>query len=159
MRPLSVAVPQTAQDTTDHHSRDVRNAADDLHRGVDKPPITTTPRPAHPNSPSNHLGGGSGAIAPATHTPVGMPDGERTGSHSYSPKLTGGESGIQVSEFESVLDQWEKECRQISSVFDSSVVGSRIDLERQRSEEERKAENRQHVETYLDSLITDDPAP
>ena len=99
------------------------------------------------------------AIAPATHTPVGMPDGERTGSHSYSPKLTGGESGIQVSEFESVLDQWEKECRQISSVFDSSVVGSRIDLERQRSEEERKAENRQHVETYLDSLITDDPAP
>ena len=99
------------------------------------------------------------AIAPAAHTPVGMPDGDRIGSHSYSPKLTGTESGIPVSEFESVLDQWEQECRQISSVFDSSVMGSRRDLERQRSEEERKAANRQNVETYLDSLITDDPGP
>ena len=54
------------------------------------------------------------AIAPAAHTPVGMPVGDRTGSHSYSPKPTGGESGIPVSEFESVLDQWERECRQFS---------------------------------------------
>ena len=99
------------------------------------------------------------AIAPAAHTPVGMPDGDRTGSHSYSPKLTGGKSGIPVSEFESVLDQWEQECRQMSSILDSSVMGRRRDLERQRSEEERKAENRQNVETYLDSLVTDDPGP
>jgi hypothetical protein len=99
------------------------------------------------------------AIAPAAHTQVGMPDGDRTGSHSYAPKLTSGKSGIPVSEFESVLDQWEQECRQISSVFDSSVMGRRRDLERQRSEEESKAENRQNVETYLDSLITDDPDP
>ena len=45
------------------------------------------------------------AIGPATHTPVGMPDGDRTGIYAYSPKLTGGKSGISVSEFESVLDQ------------------------------------------------------
>ena len=99
------------------------------------------------------------AIAPAVHTPVGMPDGDRTGSHSYFPKLTDGKSGIPVGEFESVLDQWEQECRQISSVFDSSVMGRRRDLERQISEEESKAENRQNVETYLDSLVTDDPDP
>ena len=99
------------------------------------------------------------AIAPTAHTPVGMPDGDRTGSHSYSPKLTGGKSGIPVSEFESVLDQWEQECRQMSSILDSSVMGRRRDLEKQRSEEERKAENRQNVETYLDSLVTDDPGP
>ena len=99
------------------------------------------------------------AIAPAAHTPVGMPDGDGIGNSSYYPKLTGGKSEIPVSEFESVMDQWEQECRQISSAFDSSVMGRRRDLERQRSEEERKAENRQNVETYLDSLITDDPGP
>ena len=99
------------------------------------------------------------AIAPAAHTPVGMPDGDNIGSSSYSSKLTGGKSGIPVSEFESVMDQWEQDCRQISSVFDSSVMGRRRDLEMRRSEEERKAENRQNVETYLDSLITDDPDP
>ena len=99
------------------------------------------------------------AIAPAAHTQVGMPDGDRTGSHSYSLKLTGGNSGIPVSGFESVLRQWEQECRQISSVLDSSVINRRRDMERQRSEEERKAENRQNVETYLDSLATDDPDP
>ena len=47
----------------------------------------------------------------------------------------------------------------IFAVFDSSVVGSRRDLERQRSEEARKAENRHNAEAYLDSLITDDPDP
>ena len=36
------------------------------------------------------------AIAPAAHTPVGMPDGDSTGSHSYAPKLTGGKSGIPL---------------------------------------------------------------
>ena len=99
------------------------------------------------------------AIAPAAHIPVGMPNGDSTGSHSYSPKLTGGKSGITVSEFESVLDQWEQECRQISSILDSSVMGRRRDLERQRSQEERKAENRQNVEKYLDSLVADNPGP
>ena len=99
------------------------------------------------------------AIGHAVYTPVGMPDGDTTGSHSYSPKLTGGKSGITVSEFESVLDQWEQDCRQISSVFDSSVMRNRRDLEMKKSEAERKVENRQKVETYLDSLTTDAPDP
>ena len=99
------------------------------------------------------------AIARAAHTPVGMPDGDSIGSHSHDLKLTGGKSGILVSEFESVLDQWEQECRQISSVFDSSVMRNRRNLEMKKSEEERKAENRQNVETYLDSLIPDDSDP
>ena len=99
------------------------------------------------------------AIAPAAHTAVGMPVGDRTGDHSYSPKLTGGARGIPVSGFESVLDQWEQECRHISSVFDSSVINRRRVIERQTSEEDRKAENRQNAKAYLDSLATDDPDP
>ena len=98
-------------------------------------------------------------IAPAVFAPVGMPDGDRTGVHSYIPKLTNGKSGIPVSEFESVLDQWEQECRQISSVFDSSVIRRRRDTERQISEEERKVESRRNVEEYLDSLVNDAPGP
>ena len=97
------------------------------------------------------------AIGPATHTSVGMPDGDRTGNLTVSHRLTGGASGIQASEFESTLDQWEQECRRISSQLDSSVMNNRRDIERARSEEERKAENRQNVKTYLDSLVTDDP--
>ena len=97
------------------------------------------------------------AIGPATHTSVGMPDGDRTGSHMISHSLTAGTSGIPVSEFESTLDKWEQECRQISSRLDSSVMNRRRDIERERSAEERKAENRQNVKTYLDSLVTDDP--
>ena len=88
-----------------------------------------------------------------------MPDGDSIGSHSHALKLTGGKSGITVSEFESVLDQWEQECRQISSIFDSSVMRNREDFELKKSEEEKKAENRQNIETYLDSLIPGDPDP
>ena len=109
------------------------------------------------------IGGGSNgstvAIAAAKYTSVGMPDGDGIGSYSFSPKLTNGIPGFSVSEFESVSDQWEQECRQISSVLDSSILRRRRDLERQRAEEEKRAANRQDVETYLDSLVTDDPEP
>ena len=92
------------------------------------------------------------AIGPATHTAVGMPDGDGTGDHSYTSRLTHGKNGIRDSEFESVSDQWEQECRKISHALDSSVINKRRALERQRSEQERKFENHQRVETYLDSL-------
>ena len=100
------------------------------------------------------------AIGRAVHTSVGMPDVDSIGSDSsYALKLTGGKSGITVSEFESVLDQWEQECREISSGFDSNVMRNREDLELKKSDEEKKAENRQDIETYLDSLIPGDPDP
>ena len=97
------------------------------------------------------------AIGRASHTSVGMPDGDRIGSFMISHRLTGGASGIPASEFESTLDQWEQECRGISSQLDSSVMNRRRDIEREGSEEERKAENRQNLKTYLDSLVTGDP--
>ena len=101
--------------------------------------------------------GSTVVIAAARYTSDGMPEGDSIGSHSYSPKLTNGIAGVSVSEFESVLDQWEQECRQISSILDSSVLHRRRDLERQRAEEESKAANRKGVETYLDSLVTGNP--
>ena len=103
--------------------------------------------------------GSTAAVASAVYTPVGMPDGDRTGSHSSSRRLTLGISGLQVGELESMLDQWEQECRRISSVLDRSVMNRRRDLERQKAAEERKAEDRQNAEALLDSLVTDDPDP
>ena len=103
--------------------------------------------------------GNTVAVAPAVYTPVGMPDGDRTGNNSYSPGLTFGTEGVQVGEIESALDRWEQDCRRISSVLDRSVMNRRGDLERQRVVEERKAADRQNAETLLDSLVTDDPDP
>ena len=103
--------------------------------------------------------GSTVAIAPATHDPVGMPDGDGLGNRSYTSKLTGGINGVPVSELESVFNLWERECRQISSELDSSVMRRRRDLERRKLEEDRKAANRQNVVTYLDSLASDAPEP
>ena len=98
---------------------------------------------------------GTIAISPAAHSPVGMPEGDTTGSYSYSSKLTVGTSGTPAGEFKPLLAEWEQECRQISSVLDSSVMRRREDVQRRKKEEERKAENRENVVTYLESLVAE----
>ena len=94
------------------------------------------------------------SIGSAVHNAVGMPDGDNTGSLSYQTGLTNGISKIAASQFASVADEWEQECRRLSTTFDSSVITRRRELERQRAAEERKAENLQEVETFLDSLTS-----
>ena len=96
-------------------------------------------------------------IARAQCIPEGMPEGDATGSHSHSSKLTTGLSKIPIVEFESVLDQWEKECREISAIRDSSIIQRRREIEMQAAKEERIAQNLQNTVTYLDSLAADTP--
>ena len=76
-------------------------------------------------------------IARAQCIPEGMPEGDATGSYSFTNKLTNGLSRILIGEFESVLDQWEKECRENSAMRDSSVIQRRRENEIQLAKEER----------------------
>ena len=92
-------------------------------------------------------------LAGAQCIPEGMPEGDATGSHSYTSKLTTGVPEIPIGEFESVMDQWEKECREISAIRDSSVIQRRRQNEIQVAKEERVGQNLKNAVTYLDSLV------
>ena len=94
-------------------------------------------------------------IGIAEYSPSGMPKGDKVGSHEYSSELTNGVKGITVDEFESVLDRWEQECRNISRSKDEGVMNYRRLIENQRETEERRTQARQKVESYLDSLSND----
>ena len=96
-------------------------------------------------------------LEPAQCIPEGMPEGDATGSHSFSRKFTARLSQIPIGEFKTVLDNWEKECREISAIKDTSVTRRRREIETRATIEERTAQNLRDTVTYLDSLAAESP--
>ena len=91
-------------------------------------------------------------ISHARHTAVGMPEGDGPGSFSHTTKLTNGVTDIPSNELESVLEQWELECRRFSKTLDNSVVGRRRELEQRRAIQEKRNQEHQTIVSHLDSL-------
>ena len=96
-------------------------------------------------------------IAAAEYTPIGMPDGYRTGSYQINTAYTNGIKEVSTKEFRRVAGDWEEECRQISSAFDASILRREEERKLLRAIEDKRIASRKNVETYLDALTDDSP--
>ena len=91
-------------------------------------------------------------LGPSKHEPIGMPPDERLGSSAYSARLTNGVPNIPPNEFQDIMNNWQKECQNISSELDTSIRRARADDAAREAREQARTTNQQATVDYLDSL-------